>query len=139
MHDQLFSNAPTTQAPAWKDYAEKAGVDVQLWDAHRRHPALIEAVQKERETALALGAKGTPAFFINGRLLLGFQTAKTFDKEVASELEKAKALLEKGVARADVAATLEKSNNAAFAQALRRPAVQKDAPAQAPKPSVKTP
>jgi len=136
MHDQLFGNTPKNKAPAWDDYARKAGVDVSLWNGHRRHPLLEQRVQKERETALTLGAKGTPAFFINGRLLLGFQDAKTFEKELKAELVKANALLAKGTERAEVAETLEKTNNPAFFQALRSAKVQASPAPKAPSAAV---
>ncbi len=52
----------------------------------------------DQRTAVALGARGTPAFFINGRYLSGAQPFPAFDALVQEELKKAKA---SGIAKAE--------------------------------------
>jgi len=119
MHDQLFANAKTGQKPDLEAYAKQIKLDLRTWQSHREDARIVDAIAAERKVALALGAKGTPAFFINGRLLLGFQTKKALEKAIAEEVAKAEALLKDGTERAHVSTVLEVKNNAAFATALR--------------------
>ena len=56
--------------------------------------------------AAGVGARGTPAFFINGRFLSGAQPVEAFAKLIDEELEKAKALEGEGVPRSQVYETL---------------------------------
>jgi protein-disulfide isomerase len=43
-------------------------------------------VQKDVEEGSRLGVTGTPAFFINGRLLSGAHSAETFARTIEEEL-----------------------------------------------------
>jgi protein-disulfide isomerase len=72
MHDQLFFNhqwAQVDKDPSglFRDFAKAAGVDLTRYDAcmdSRRYDSRIKASQQE---GIALGAHGTPTFFVNGR------------------------------------------------------------------------
>jgi protein-disulfide isomerase len=48
------------------------------FDADRRDPGTRAQVRSEMGFAEALGMSGTPAFLINGTLLFGDQSLKTF-------------------------------------------------------------
>ena len=48
---------------------------------------------------LTLGARGTPAFFVNGRFLSGAQPVAAFEREIDEEMTN---LVASGVSRADV-------------------------------------
>ncbi len=67
--------------------------------AAMKHQAVIDD-----DVALAkkLGVQGTPTFFINGHVLVGAQPVEAFQKLIDSELDKAKARVASGTARAKV-------------------------------------
>jgi protein-disulfide isomerase len=86
-HDRLFAN-PTKLSPTdFKDDAAGLGLDAARFDscvADRKYTKDIEADMKAGEEA---GVNGTPAFFINGRLLSGAQPFEAFKRVIDDELE----------------------------------------------------
>jgi protein-disulfide isomerase len=98
MHDQLFENQRQLEDPQLEAYAKLVGLDFEKWKAcyvSKKYDARIDADQKQ---AVTLGARGTPAFFINGRYLGGAQPFSAFQKLIDEELKKAK---ESGIPKAD--------------------------------------
>ncbi len=89
MHDQLFFHhawAQTNRDPArlFRDYAGTIGLDTDAYNAcmdSGRYAGRIEASRREGEQ---LGVRGTPTFFVGGRLLTG-QSSDDF-KRVADSL-----------------------------------------------------
>jgi protein-disulfide isomerase len=92
MHDQLFSNhqwAQTGKNPAslFRDFARAIGLDVDKYDAcvgSQRYAGRIQASVQEGE---ALGVRGTPSFFVGGRLFQGRATSDDF-KTLVDSLDK---------------------------------------------------
>lgn len=58
------------------------GLDVDRFDAAMDDPTAAEAVRADREWAQSLGITGTPAFLINGQLLIGGQPTETFAQTI---------------------------------------------------------
>jgi protein-disulfide isomerase len=86
-HDLLFANAPAPDE--FKRYAQQVGLDVTKFESclsSRTHNA---GVQKDIDEGKALGITGTPAFFINGRLLAGAQPLDAFARVIDDELARA--------------------------------------------------
>ena len=79
-------------------YAGKVGANVGKWKSCYSANKFKAKIQKDQATAVALGARGTPAFFINGRFLSGAQPFPAFQTLIDEELKKAKA---SGVSKAD--------------------------------------
>jgi protein-disulfide isomerase len=48
----------------------------------------LKKVEGETTIASLLGARGTPAFFLNGRLLVGAQPFEVFESLIEEELKK---------------------------------------------------
>ena len=74
MHDKLFENQQALSRADLEKYAQELGLDVAKFKAaldSNTHEAKIKADQAAR--GAKLGARGTPAFFINGRFLSGAQ------------------------------------------------------------------
>ena len=91
MHDLLFENNRELEDTHLEKYAQSAGLDVGKWKscyAGNKYGARIDADQKQ---AMTLGARGTPAFFINGRNLSGAQPFASFEALIDEEVKKAKA------------------------------------------------
>jgi protein-disulfide isomerase len=101
-HHALFESAPKLEDDDLKAVAEKLGLS---WDTikkdidAKKYAAKIDA---NMEQAGDLDARGTPAFFINGRKLSGAQPFESFKKVIDAELEKAKALVAKGTPKAKI-------------------------------------
>ena len=119
LHDQLFTNRKKSNTPSeLVRLAQLAGLDVARWEADRSSAAVTQRVRRDRHVALALGAVGTPTFFVNGRPLVGAPTAERLSPLIADELRKAAAKLDAGMKRADVANTLTRENNKEYARYL---------------------
>ncbi len=90
-HDKLFASAGSPLAftdGKLKGYAKELGLKSQAFDQcldSRKHLKKVEG-----ETAIAghLGARGTPAFFLNGQLLVGAQPFEVFESLIEEELKK---------------------------------------------------
>ncbi len=90
MHDKIFANQRALDDSQFETYAKDIGLSVgQFQECYKgnKHKARI---LKDQSTSVRLGARGTPAFFINGRFLSGAQPFPAFDKLVSEELQKAK-------------------------------------------------
>ena len=91
MHDLLFANQRALEDANLTTYAGQAGLDVEGWRGcytANKYDAKIDADQRQ---AQQLGARGTPAFFINGRFLSGAQPLERFTQLIDEELRKAQA------------------------------------------------
>ena len=97
-HDLMFENQKQLEDANLKDYATKSGVDVAKWEACYKSNKYQSKILGEQKLAAKFGARGTPAFFVNGRFLSGAQPFPAFEKLIDEELKKAKA---SGVARGD--------------------------------------
>ena len=87
-HDLLFERSPQLSPPELKQYARELKLDGEAFDHcldSGKHQAEIAADVQEGQR---LGIDGTPAFFINGRLLVGAQPAAVFQQMIDSELAK---------------------------------------------------
>lgn len=89
-HDRLFSNQGMLSDADFREHAVQVGMDVAAFSAcydARKHAAEIDADVKAGDDA---GVSGTPAFFINGRLLTGAQPVEAFKQIIDDELARAK-------------------------------------------------
>ncbi len=68
------------------------------WD----DPKIKDEIAEDMKVGTAVGASGTPTFFINGRQLVGAQPADAFQKIIDDEIKKADELLKKGTPLKDV-------------------------------------
>jgi len=85
-HDRLFDNPSKLSTPDLKQHAAELRLDTARFNAcvdSRKYKDLVDADLKEGE---ALGVNGTPAFFINGRLLSGAQPFDAFKRVIDEEL-----------------------------------------------------
>jgi len=89
-HDLLFANAPKADPAQLKGYAQEAGLDVGAFEQCVASGKYQAAVQKDIEEGSRAGVTGTPAFFINGRLLSGAQPLENFSRIIEEELTRAR-------------------------------------------------
>jgi protein-disulfide isomerase len=133
MHDALFGAASLDDA-AIAAAAKAAGLDaakVQEAVAAGKHKARLE---RDQRLATSLGATGTPAFFINGRKLVGAQPQAAFQALIDEELRKAEDLVRAGTPAAQVYARIMERGAAApvFLPAGEGPQAQAQQPAPQP-------
>jgi len=108
-HDKLFSNQQALTRENLDSYAQELGLDMTKYkaamDGHT-HKAAIEA---DQQLAAKLDARGTPAFFINGRSLSGAQPLDKFKEIIDDELKRTDKLAKSGVAKNQIYAAITKN------------------------------
>ncbi len=87
-HDVLFARSPLLSPAELKQYARDLELDGEAFDRCFESGKYQPAVAADIEEGERLGIKGTPAFFINGRLLVGAQAAAVFQQMIDGELAK---------------------------------------------------
>ena len=85
-HDKLYSVPLSTDPNQLSALAKETGLDVAAFDTCLSSGQFKATVQKDFEQGQQLGITGTPAFFINGRLLIGAQPVEAFAKIIDEEL-----------------------------------------------------
>ena len=102
MHDKLFANQQhldrATSRSTRRSWAS-------TWASSRPRSTRSkgkEAIEADAAAGGKIGARGTPAFFINGKFLSGAQPFEAFKAKIDEELKKAEALIAKGTPKAKV-------------------------------------
>jgi protein-disulfide isomerase len=85
-HALLFEKAPHTSADELKVYARTVGLDLPKFEQCVATGKYKEVVQKDIDEGARLGVSGTPAYFINGRLVSGAQPLERFVQVIDEEL-----------------------------------------------------
>lgn len=67
MHHQLFANGMHLEASDLDGYAKSVGLDLDRFHGDMQSPATMARIDQDRKLADALGVKGTPTIFIDGR------------------------------------------------------------------------
>jgi protein-disulfide isomerase len=99
MHDLLFANNKDLTDENFVKWAGEIGLDVEQFKKDLADPALGKKVDDNQKQGTTLGARGTPAFFVNGRYLSGAQPKEAFKALIDEEMKKVDALLAKGTPR----------------------------------------
>lgn len=86
MHDELFANQQNLREADFEKYALKVGLDMDQFKKDVADPAISATVDRHQAIATAVGATGTPAFFINGKALRGAVPPEAFKKIIDEEL-----------------------------------------------------
>ncbi len=84
----LYKNTPAAGPEQLNDYAVKVGVDLPAFKQCLDSGKFKALVQKDESDGDRLGVTGTPAFFINGRLLSGAQPENEFARVIDEELNR---------------------------------------------------
>jgi protein-disulfide isomerase len=90
-HDKLFQSQgglAFTNAKL-KQYARQVGLDVGAFDQCLDSRKYQEKIEDETKRGFELGARGTPTFFLNGRILVGAQPFQVFQTAIEEALAKA--------------------------------------------------
>ncbi len=109
MHDKMFANQRALSDADLEKYAGEIGLDVAQFKKDFADASLKTMVDEDMEVAQKFGARGTPAFFVNGRFISGALPFEAFDSVIKEEKAKAeKFLAEKGVDKKELYAEMSK-------------------------------
>jgi protein-disulfide isomerase len=80
MHDVLFDNQRQLELPALRRYAERIDLDMARYEADMAGQRYLQRVREHVESGERSGVRGTPAFFVNGRIEdVSFGMQRLFD------------------------------------------------------------
>ena len=85
-HDALYAAMPNAAPEDLKNFARQAGVELATFEACLSSGKYAAAVASDIDEGTKAGVSGTPAFFINGRLLGGAQPLAQFVRIIEEEL-----------------------------------------------------
>ena len=86
MHDALYTlQGRPLREEDLRVVALRLGLDVEQFSKDLRDPALVARVRADREQARRLGVDGTPAFSVNGRLVVGAVPFETLAELIEAE------------------------------------------------------
>jgi protein-disulfide isomerase len=88
-HDLIFANMRALSDEDLARYAEEVGIDSEKFAqcvAEGRHR---DQVERDLQEGRRVGVSGTPAFFVNGRMLGGAQPLEEFVRLIEDELQQA--------------------------------------------------
>jgi len=96
MHDKMFANAQALDRASLDKYAKELGLDVNKFKQALDSGKFKAKVKADADNGMAVGANGTPTFFINGRELVGAQPFPAFKTIIDEDIAKADKLLAAG-------------------------------------------
>ncbi len=102
MHDKLFENQKALSDDNYVAWAGELGLDVAQFKKDMADPAIEKMLTAQQAEGMQVGARGTPAFFVNGRFLSGAQPVDAFKQLIDEEMKKADALIAAGTPKAQV-------------------------------------
>ena len=88
-YDVLFDNPRKTSDDDLKAHAADLSLDAAAFADCYDNGKYKDEVQKDFDDGMAVGVTGTPAFFINGRMISGAQPFEAFAAIIDDELERA--------------------------------------------------
>ncbi|MEN9411591.1 MAG: hypothetical protein RIQ92_28 [Actinomycetota bacterium] len=79
----LWGESSESKAATFRSYAEKIGLDMNLYDSSIANPETLRRITDDYNDGVALGISGTPTFFLNNQRL----TLRTFEDVRAAILD----------------------------------------------------
>ncbi len=95
-HDKLFANQKALDRASLERYAQELKLDMGKFKAALDSGKFRAKVEADAAAGSAVGANGTPTFFINGREFVGAQPFENFKAAIDAEIAKADKLLASG-------------------------------------------
>jgi protein-disulfide isomerase len=102
MHDKIFANQASMDRATYEKYAQELGLNMGKFKAALEAQKGKSEIEADAAAGNKLGARGTPAFFINGKFLSGAQPFEAFKAKIDDELKGAEAIVSKGTPKAKV-------------------------------------
>lgn len=133
MHKKMFANQKALSRADIEKYGQEVGLDANKLKAALDGNTHEAKIKGDQELAQKLGARGTPAFFINGRFLSGAQPVDRFKEVIDDEIKRADKLVKSGIAKNKLYAALTKNG----LTAAKAPAAAAEGGAKARQPDPK--
>jgi protein-disulfide isomerase len=108
MHDKIFADQAHMDRATYEKYAGELGLNMAKFKAALDENKGKEAIEADSAAGGKIGARGTPAFFINGKFLSGAQPFESFKAKIDEELKTADGMIAKGTPKAKVYEALMK-------------------------------
>jgi protein-disulfide isomerase len=125
MHDKIFADQAHEDRATYEKYAEQLGLNMNKFKAALDANKGKEAIEADAAAGNKIGARGTPAFFINGKFLSGAQPFEAFKAKIDDEIKNADALASKGTPKAKIYDALMKDAKTEVAAAPAAAAEEK--------------
>jgi protein-disulfide isomerase len=87
MHDLLFANQDSLNVESYKQYAEDLGLDTEQFNTCLDSGEMADEVAADFTYGQQVGVTGTPAFFINGKMISGAQPYEAFEQVIEEALQ----------------------------------------------------
>ncbi len=85
-HDVLFANQDSLGDANYKVWAEELGLDTEQFNDCYKSLKYLDEVRSDLVDGQKYGVSGTPAFFVDGRLISGAQPYSVFKQEIENAL-----------------------------------------------------
>ncbi len=85
-HDMIYENQISLSVSSLKTWAKELGLDTSEFNDCLDSGKYTDEVKEDFKEGQAAGVSGTPAFFINGRSLVGAQPFSAFQQIIEEEL-----------------------------------------------------
>jgi len=95
-HDKLFMNQRSAEQADLEGFATELGLDLAQFKKDMEDPELLAKIRSDQAAAENIGARGTPAFVVNGRLQVGWGSAAGIGSMISREQAEMKKLLDGG-------------------------------------------
>jgi protein-disulfide isomerase len=82
MHDKLFENQGALDVASLKSYAQTLGLNTADFNSCLDSGKMASEVAKDLSDGQSYGVQGTPAFFVEGKLISGAQPYSVFQQEL---------------------------------------------------------
>ncbi|MBF5041118.1 thioredoxin [Aggregicoccus sp. 17bor-14] len=102
MHDKMFSNQRALDRASLERYAQEIGLNLPKFKAALDSGKFRSRVEQDARDGAAVGANGTPTFYVNGREVVGAVPFANFKQIIDEEIAKADKLLASGTKLEDV-------------------------------------
>jgi protein-disulfide isomerase len=122
MHEKIFANQQSLDRPTLEKHAQELGLNMGKFKAALDAQKGKSEIEADAAMGAKIGARGTPAFFINGKFLSGAQPYEAFKAKIDDELKIAEALIAKGTPKAKVYDAIMKDAKTEVAAAPAAPA-----------------
>lgn len=87
MHNLLFEKGVSGGVNSFKQYAKDIDLDTESFNECLDSGKMTSEVQKDFSEGQQAGVRGTPAFFINGKMISGAQPYSVFQQAIEQELQ----------------------------------------------------
>ncbi|TVQ76632.1 MAG: hypothetical protein EA369_09950 [Bradymonadales bacterium] len=81
-HAKAFANQRALNEENIQKWAQEIGLDMARFERDRKKPEFAQRLEQNQAFARANGVNGTPAFFVNGVLIMGAQPVEEFQKVI---------------------------------------------------------